>query len=212
MVNIKKLNAALQLAIESRVDTKAAETQAHVTTKTTETKSHVTTKNTETKNLVTSETDAIDTQLDGMTTVNGQLDTNVQAINDHTDSAIANIKSDVSLMSDTAPVNNINHSGTPESAGIQLTVAYGSEWEEILNRSGSGFITRIQKGYKCEMEVIADGKTYAFAWNSSAGATTVVGPSEQIVTIPYASSIIVRAKDKFNDLSTWQTVNHVMTG
>ena len=87
MLNMQKLLSEQQAAIEASVDTtveaKAMETKAHITSKITETKAHVTTKSTSVKALVSTENDETQAALGQLTTVNGQIDTNVQAVNAH---------------------------------------------------------------------------------------------------------------------------------
>ncbi|REL31081.1 hypothetical protein [Thalassotalea euphylliae] len=95
MVNMKKLLADQQAALETKVDSKAAETQSLVTAKTTETKSHITTGNNETKSLVQTENDATQTILANAST-GDDLNANTLSVNSHTTAKVDQAKSALS--------------------------------------------------------------------------------------------------------------------
>ena len=95
MVNMKKLLDASQVAIITNTEAKAAETQAHVTAKAADTKNSLLVDNAANFADVNGNTAALDIKLDSITTVNGNISTEVQAINSNTNTKIAEIKADI---------------------------------------------------------------------------------------------------------------------
>jgi len=117
-INIKKLLADQQAAIIANTDAKTVETKAHITTKATATNTEIANKAIDTQNAVVADGDATQAQLTALTVVNGDINTEVQAINNHVtaenDRVLANIPSN-------SPINSIQR-------GVhQLT----DNWDEV---------------------------------------------------------------------------------
>lgn len=137
--NIKKMLDAQQLAINANVDVKAGETQAHVTTKANATNVEVANKATDTQNVIVADGDTTQGQLAALTLVNGDIDTNVQAINAHVttenDRVLANIPSGEAATTDIhSPYSRIP---TGALAGVILSITVEANQMIRLNFLGA---------------------------------------------------------------------------
>jgi hypothetical protein len=133
-VNIKKLLAAQQVAINANVDSKTTAVSANVDAKTVETKAHVTTKNTDAKNavvaLVSAENDA--TQASVASVADSAL-TNQQLI----DTVNANTNAKLAALS-LSPVKTIQRGiNSPVDDG-NVTISAVDVSKSICNLTSSG--------------------------------------------------------------------------
>jgi hypothetical protein len=133
---------------------------AHVNAKTTETKAHVTTKSTSVKTLVSTENDATQETLGQLTTVNGQIDTNVQAVNTHVsaqaDRVLANIPSN-------SPIKSIQRGVTTASS---VTIS-------PVNLAKSTITSSVANGYNVKDSNYVDGLSTRTACATLASGTRI---------------------------------------
>lgn len=115
-INIKKLLDAQTTSINSNVDTQASATNVEVSNKAIDT-----------QNAVVSDGDITQAKLDSMTVVDGQLDNNVTAINDNTNTAVAAMSVLPRLAPDlTFPSSLVaggNYSNVTFNSSVALTTA-----------------------------------------------------------------------------------------
>jgi len=137
-VNFKKLLDAQTASINSNTDTKTTAVSSAVN-------STVTTKATETQAALIADNDVTQAQLNGMTTVNGTLDTNVTAINNNTDAqhvttkALVTSEADREIAATPSTIKSIQRGMTFISNGvdyIDVTVTNVNLSKTVLNYLG----------------------------------------------------------------------------
>ncbi len=147
-VNFKKLLGAQQNAINANVDAKATETKNHVTTKNDVTNAEIASKAVDTQNAIVTDGDITQAQLTALTTVNGDINTEVQAINAHVtaenDRVLANIPSN-------SPVNTVQRgvvsNFTSINAGYFINIASVNMAKSTLVMNLTSANTTAQKVY-----------------------------------------------------------------
>ncbi len=110
-INIKKLLADQQAVIIANTNEKAVATQAHVTTRADATNVEIANKAVDTQNAIVGDGDITQAKIDALTVVNGDISTDVQAINGHT----TDVTSAISTLPQLAPDLN-----WPSSRGVSI--------------------------------------------------------------------------------------------
>lgn len=176
-------------------------------------------KITDARDQITSDTNEIDSALNGLVTVNGEIDTNVQAINTHVTTESDRVLSNITIPN-FAPEADL--SGQSKNVlSFNSTVLDSSKFNALVSsntletqvfQNCTGYLIRLQLRRGWEFELWIDGKLFLSRYDvSNTSNNDVLLPHTYIVPEPVRIETSIELKvRKHADMSAYWTAIDVL--